>query len=143
MQTVILTVGLPRSGKSTWSMQQNVPVVNRDSIRLALHGKDYVQSAEAFVSKVEELMVKSLLVAGHPKIIIDATHTTVAYRNRWTRVLKDMNVDIKYKEFLTDADICKSRAKDTGKLYLLPVIAKMTQAFVSLTDEERICTYNE
>jgi predicted kinase len=36
MQQLILTVGLPRSGKTTWAKQQGVPMVNRDAIRLAL-----------------------------------------------------------------------------------------------------------
>lgn len=45
MKKLILTIGLPRSGKSTWAKQQGCPVVNPDSIRLALHGKAYIQEA--------------------------------------------------------------------------------------------------
>ncbi len=46
MKKLICTVGLPRSGKSTWCKTQSYPIVNKDSIRLALHGQRYLQDAE-------------------------------------------------------------------------------------------------
>ena len=52
MKTLILTVGLPRSGKSTWALQQGHPVVNRDGIRKALHGEVYLQPAEDMVTTI-------------------------------------------------------------------------------------------
>ncbi len=33
MNRLILTVGLPRSGKTTWALEQGWPIVNPDSIR--------------------------------------------------------------------------------------------------------------
>jgi len=83
MKTLIMTVGLPRSGKSTWARTQRHPIVNGDSIRLALHGQPYVLEAEPMVSCVKHLMVKALLLAGHDTVILDGTHTTQANRDRW------------------------------------------------------------
>ena len=41
MKEIIVTVGLPRSGKTTWAREQGYPIVNPDSIRLSLHGKRF------------------------------------------------------------------------------------------------------
>ena len=37
-EDLIVMVGLPRSGKTTWARKQGYPIVNPDSIRLAFHG---------------------------------------------------------------------------------------------------------
>jgi len=74
MNKLILTVGFPRSGKTTWALQQGHPVVNRDAIRKALHDHDYIQSAEDMVSAIEIYMVKALFLAGHTTVIVDSTH---------------------------------------------------------------------
>ena len=73
-KTLILTVGLPRSGKSTWAMQQGYPVVNPDSIRLALHGHRFREESEEHVWAIAKTMVNSLFIAGHDKVIVDATN---------------------------------------------------------------------
>ncbi|KKK82651.1 hypothetical protein LCGC14_2801230, partial [marine sediment metagenome] len=49
MKKLILTVGLPRSGKSTWARKQGHPIVNPDSIRLALYGEPFIEEAEPMI----------------------------------------------------------------------------------------------
>ncbi len=49
-QTLILMVGLPRSGKTTRARQIDHPIVNPDSIRLALHAPHpFLKGMEPFV----------------------------------------------------------------------------------------------
>ena len=83
MNKLILTVGLPQSGKSTWAMKQGLPIVNPDSIRLAIHGKPFIGSAEPFVWAVAKTMVRSLFLAGHKTVILDATNVTRKRRDEW------------------------------------------------------------
>lgn len=81
MNTLLMTVGLPRSGKSTWARKQfGVPIVNPDSIRLAMHGHQFIKSAEPFVWATASTMVEALFLAGHPTVILDATNVTRATR---------------------------------------------------------------
>jgi len=91
-QTLILTVGLPCSGKSTWALQQTrryaspiygSPIVCPDQIRLALHGQRFVAMAEPFVWAIARTMVISLFGAGHQKVILDACNTTRKRRDDW------------------------------------------------------------
>lgn len=85
--TVILLAGLPRSGKSTWAWRSDLPIVNRDAIRLALYNKAFIPEAEDMISVIEMLMVKSLFLAGHTKVVVDACHMTQKRRDRWNSVL--------------------------------------------------------
>ena len=124
MKKLILTVGLPRSGKSTWARKQGHPIVNPDSIRLALHGEGFIASAEPFVWAIAYNMAKALFLAGHDTVIIDATNTTEERRYDWILKFKDL-AEITYECFYTPIAACLDRAVLDGKEYLVPVINRM------------------
>jgi predicted kinase len=121
MKTLILTVGLPRSGKSTWAHNQGCPVVNRDAIRLALHGQPFILDAEPMITAIEEYMVKSLFLAGHNEVIVDATHLKQKYVDRW----KSENWETELKLFHVTKEICIQRAKADNREDLIPIIERM------------------
>ena len=83
MRRLIATIGLPRSGKSTWAREQGHPIVNQDAIRLALHGKPFIGLAEPFVRAIAHCMVRALFEAGHETVILDATNVTEKRRFEW------------------------------------------------------------
>ena len=122
MRKLILTIGLPRSGKSTWAKSTGLPIVNRDSIRLALYAQPFIPEAEDMVTAIETYMAKALILV-HETVIIDATHIKEEYRKRWTE--DDFYDKVEYKIFNTSAKECIRRAKKDGKEYLIPVIKRM------------------
>jgi len=119
---LISTVGLPRCGKSTWTKNQGCPVVNPDSIRLALHGQRYIAQAEGIVWATAQLMVKALFLAGH--------NTSYARRTEWRNPLWK-NV---YVGFDTPLEVCLQRALDTNQEDLVPVINAMHAEFDSVEE---------
>lgn len=110
--TLIGMVGLPRSGKSTWAKEAGHPTVCLDSIRLALHGQAYIQSAEPFVRAIARVMVESLFLSGHKTVILDATNVTRKIRSEW-KSDKWANV---WMHIRTDYDVCVKRAEGNKKL---------------------------
>ena len=80
---LIMLVGLPRSGKTTWALKQECPIVNPDAIRLALHGQAFIGDAEPMVWAIAKYMVKALFLAGHEKVILDACNNTCKRRDPW------------------------------------------------------------
>jgi predicted kinase len=124
MKKLIMTVGLPRSGKSTWAKKQNLPIVNPDAIRLSVHGQPFLKEAESLVWTIAKYMTKSLFLAGHERIILDATNLTKKRRKEW----EDDMWEIEYKYFNTSPEECKRRALNTDKAYLLPVIDRMIES---------------
>ncbi len=124
MKTVYMTIGLIGSGKSTWAKTKNWPIVNPDSIRLALHGNNYIQSAEPTVWAIAYTMVNALFLAGHAVVIVDATNVTEKRRKDWRYNISE-NIKIEYEIFYTSKDTCIKRAKFTNREDLIPIIEKM------------------
>lgn len=118
---LILMVGLPRSGKTLWATRQQHPIVNRDAIRLVLHGQRYAQAAEDMVTAIETYMVKALFQAGHSTVIVDATHNTAKRRDRWA----NNQWDVELKKICTSESDCIARAEKEGDAVIIPIIKKM------------------
>jgi predicted kinase len=125
MKYLVMTLGLPRSGKSTWARQQGYPIVNPDSIRLALHGEAFIKNAEPMVWTVARYMVESLFLAGHDVVILDSCNQTERRRNDW-RSKKWKRL---FKVFDTDIEECKRRAVESNQEYLIPVIDRMKKDY--------------
>ena len=121
---LILTVGLPRSGKSTWAISTGLPIVNRDAVRLALHGQAYIQEAEDMITAMEWYMVKSLFLAGNTRVILDATNLDFERRKRWVR---QEDWETKVQVFNASKDICIERALKDHRKDLVPVIERMAE----------------
>lgn len=132
MKKLIITVGLPRSGKSTWAKSQGFPIVCPDSIRLALHGEAFNPLAEQFVWAIAKAMVRALFISGHDTVILDSTALTKYRRKEW----KSKKWIREYKEFDTSKEECIKRAKDTDQEYLIPVIEKMNKDREKISQNE-------
>jgi hypothetical protein len=114
-------MGLPRSGKSTWAKKTGFPIVNRDAIRLAVHGQPYIQVAESAVTMIEDYMVRALFNAGHDVVIVDATHLRKKYRDRWA----DGPWKLEIQLCGANKEQCMGRAIRDGRDDLLPIIKSM------------------
>ena len=138
---LIAMMGLPRSGKSTISrdlaLKLGAPIVNRDAIRLALHGRRYEPEAEPMVKAISLYMIKALFEAGHKVVIYDETNYSRAARD----AIKSPKWDTQFYEIKTMTLICKERAHDTGQSELVKVIDEMVARYEPLgADEKRyIC----
>lgn len=128
MKTMLIAVGLPRSGKSTHIQKSGYPIVNRDSIRLALHGQPYIQDAESMVTAIEDYMVDSLFLAGHDIVSIDACHTSEKRQDRWIDHAKQKGYKIIWICFRAPEDVCIGRAIKDGREDLVPVIERMSRS---------------
>ena len=144
MKFLICMMGLPRSGKSTHarelSARYGAPIVNRDSIRLALHGNRYEKNAESMVKSIVEIMVRSLFLAGHDRIIVDETNLTLARRDFW-RIVAGESVEVCFVHISTEPSICKERAIATGQEDLIEIIGKMHKDTQPLTSAEEISLF--
>ncbi len=120
MKELILTVGLPRSGKTTWALEQGYPIVNPDGIRLAIHGKQFVALAEPLVWVIAKYMVRALFNAGHDVVILDATNTTSKRRDAWDSNHWQTNIHV----IPTPKSICLERTLNPD---LFSIIEKMAE----------------
>ena len=137
---LIATIGLPRSGKSSFVGQLSkllgAPIVRKDAIRLALHGMRYKLDAEPMIKTLALYMIRSLFEAGHPIVIADETHYSKAARE----VIKSDKWDVAFLVVPTPIEVCKERALATEQPDLLPVIDEMAARYEPPEGED-ILTY--
>lgn len=130
---LIVTVGLPRSGKSTWAREQQVPIVNPDAVRLAIHGKPFLADAEPWVWICVKTMIKSLFIAGHFAVILDATNTTRKRRLDW---MNPFAWRVALKLFDTGPEECTRRAIETARGDLVTIIERMHNQWEPILPDE-------
>lgn len=117
---LIITVGLPCSGKSTLvkkcaNYAPRIAIVCPDTIRLVLHGKQFKKEAEPAVWAAAQTMVKTLLNDGFT-VIVDATNVTVQARKTWSQIAKEMGLRLNIFLFDVSAPTCKERNKQIRRL---------------------------
>lgn len=132
---LICMMGLPRSGKSTvaraLSRALGAPVVNRDAIRLAMHGQRYQKLAEDLVKALAKVMVRSLAMY-HDAVIVDETNLKRATREFWC----DVDWETSFLHVDTTMNVCRARARAMGDDTIQPVIEKMFGYTELLGDDE-------
>lgn len=143
MNKLIVMVGLPRSGKSTWAKAsqeaRGAPIVNPDSIRLALHGERFIRLAEPFVWAIAKVMVRALFLAGHSTVIVDGCHVTRKRRDEWQAPV-DLLVkpawETRFKVIRTDVQTCLLRAELEKDKEIMPIIDKMNEEIEPIQTDE-------
>lgn len=122
MSELILMVGLPYSGKSTIAQSFKHPIVCPDQIRFALHNQRYEPLAEPMVWAMAKIFVRSLFLAGHKYVILDACNTTSERRDAWT--------DVAWTRSYVVCDIskvaCMLRAQEHNDNEIMPIIDRMS-----------------
>jgi predicted kinase len=119
MATLVITRGLPASGKSTWARAwvQDGPRrarVNRDDLRQNLfgvaHGLEF--AAEQAVTAAQRSSVEALLRSGWD-VVVDDTHLRTKYARAWADLAATAGTRFEVRDF-TDVplDVCLQRDAD-------------------------------
>lgn len=118
MQQLIITRGLPGSGKSTYAREwvnqdpKERIIVNRDSIRRML-GPYWVPEREGLVTTIEHNMIRDGLINNY-HVILDATNFKATIKNYsdMIRAWGIHNYEVKFMDF-TDVplEVCLERDK--------------------------------
>lgn len=128
--TLILMVGLPYAGKTTWawrleSQLDSATIVCPDAVRIALHGQRFVPEAEHIVWPLVRAQVRSAFAYGYHHVILDATNISRKRRDEWRDGPEDWDVFL--CPVRTSPDVCRVRASDAGDTAIQPVITRMWQ----------------
>lgn len=122
---LIFTIGLPRSGKSTWATEwaKECPmrtIVSSDSIRKSLTGRRYEPLAETMVFATKHIMIRSLLDRGFD-VCVDGTHSSEISLTR----LFEIDINAQHVIIDTPLSVCIQRANECGQSDLIKSIYRI------------------
>jgi predicted kinase len=115
MTRLLITRGLPASGKTTFArkLQPHVVRVNRDDLRRMLHGRRlFTQWAEGQVTHAQRAMVEALLRA-RADVIVDDTNLRTRTVREWAELAARLHASFEVHDF-TDVPLeeCLRRNAD-------------------------------
>lgn len=107
---LILTIGVPGSGKSYWAAQQpGAHIVNRDEVRKELTGDERNHDHEMEVTDICYMKARTALEAGETVIVSD-TNLRAKYRRNWQTLAQQTGSTYEEKSFLdVPIELCIER----------------------------------
>lgn len=116
MTRLLITRGLPASGKTTFArkLQPGVVRVNRDDLRRMLHGdRLFTQWAEAQVTAVQRAQVEALLRA-RADVCVDDTNLRSRVVRDWAELAARFGASFEVHDF-TDVPLAECVLRDAGR----------------------------
>jgi predicted kinase len=106
---VVLAIGLPGSGKSSWFKRHNVTPLSSDMVRSLLFDDVREQRFQDLVFSNLRSMLKARLIAKRPMNYVDATNLTPQERQHWIKLAKDYNYEVHAVFFDVPLEVCIDR----------------------------------
>jgi predicted kinase len=106
---VVLAIGLPGSGKSSWFKRHNVVPLSSDMVRSLLFDDVREQRFQDLVFSNLRSMLKARLIAKRPMNYVDATNLTPQERQHWIKLAKDYNYEVHAVFFDVPLEVCIDR----------------------------------
>lgn len=115
MAILIITIGLPGSGKSTWAKAwvgedpARRARVNRDDLRAMLHG-GRVGTAwqERQVTLAQHAAVRALLARGY-EVVVDDTNLVASHRQQLAAIARECGAKVVVRRFDVPVETCIAR----------------------------------
>jgi predicted kinase len=133
---VVLAVGLPGSGKSSWFKRHNINPLSSDVLRSMLFDDPAEQRFQDLVFSNLRSMLKARLIARRPTNYVDATNLTPQERQSWTKLAKDFGYDVHAVFFDVPLEVCIERHQRRDRLVPEDVMRKMAAKLKAPTFDE-------
>jgi predicted kinase len=124
-ERIVLLVGLPGSGKSTYAAALNVPVLSSDAIRLLLADDERDQTIHTRVFATLRYLLIQRLEIHRPITYIDATHLTRAERSPYLQIAREHKAEIDAVFFRVPLDVCLERNRNRARQVPEDILAAM------------------
>jgi len=134
--TVVLAIGLPGSGKSSWFKRHNIRPLSSDLLRELLFDDAEEQRFQDLVFSNLRSMLKARLIARRPMSYVDATNLNPHERHGWIKLAKDYGYDVQGLFFDVPLEVCLERHVRRGRVVPEDIMRKMAGKLKPPTFEE-------
>ena len=133
---VVLAIGLPGSGKSSWFKRHKITPLSSDLLRGLLFDDPQEQRFQDLVFSNLRSMLKARLIARRPTNYVDATNLTPHERHNWIKLAKDFGYDVHAVFFDVPLEVCLERNQRRNRVVAEDVMRRMAGKLRAPTFEE-------
>jgi predicted kinase len=133
---VVLAIGLPGSGKSSWFKRNNISPLSSDMMRAILFDDIREQRFQDLVFSNLRSLLKARLIAHRPMNYVDATNLTPQERQHWIKLASDYNYEVHALFFDVPLEICIERHQRRDRIVPEDVMRRMSSKLKPPTFEE-------
>ncbi len=124
---VVLAIGLPGSGKTTWFKRRGVTPLSSDMLRSILFDDITEQRYQGLVFSTLRSLLRARLIAKMPWNYVDATNLSAHERRQWIKMAKSFGYEAQAVFFDVPLEVCMERNSKRERTVSDDVMKKMAE----------------
>jgi predicted kinase len=124
---VVLAIGLPGSGKTTWFKRRGVMPLSSDMLRTILFDNITEQRYQGLVFSTLRSLLRARLIAKMPWNYVDATNLSPHERRQWIKMAKSFGYEVQAVFFDVPYEICMERNRRRERVVNEEIMQKMAE----------------
>jgi predicted kinase len=125
--SVVLAIGLPGSGKTTWFRRRGVTPLSSDLLRNILFDDVEEQRYQGLVFSTLRSLLRARLIARMPLNYVDATNLSIHERRQWIKMAKSFGYEVQAVFFDVPLEVCLERNSKRDRSVSEDVMRKMAE----------------
>lgn len=124
---VILAIGLPGSGKTTWFGRRGITPLSSDLLRNILFDDVEEQRFQGLIFSTLRSLLRARLIARMPMNYVDATNLSIHERRQWIKMAKSFGYEVQAVFFDVPLEVCLERNRSRDRSVSEEVMRKMAE----------------
>jgi predicted kinase len=124
---VVLAIGLPGSGKTTWFGRRGITPLSSDLLRGILFDDVEEQRYQGLVFSTLRSLLRARLIARMPMNYVDATNLSVHERRQWIKMAKSFGYEVQAVFFDVPLEVCLDRNRQRDRSVSEDVMRRMAE----------------